>query len=79
MPNGWLVLQDGELEYSASCSASASGGSTSNFSGLSSGSGSGSANKADSPILGLVTEPNSSKRPPGTTRKPAIKNGDTEN
>ncbi|TVU15616.1 hypothetical protein EJB05_39146 [Eragrostis curvula] len=57
---------DGELEYSASCSASASasasGGSTSNFSGPSSGSG--SANKVDSPILGLVTEPNSSKRSP---------------
>ncbi|XP_062224816.1 putative protein Brevis radix-like 5 [Phragmites australis] len=52
----------GALEYSASCSvsASASGGSSSNFSGPSSGSG--SANKVDSPILGLVTELNSSTR-----------------
>ncbi|KAK3142305.1 hypothetical protein QOZ80_4BG0344860 [Eleusine coracana subsp. coracana] len=59
---------DGELEYSASCSASASGGSNSNFSGPSSGSGSGSANKVDSPILGLVTEPNSTKRSPQAKR-----------
>ncbi|GJN02598.1 hypothetical protein PR202_ga19966 [Eleusine coracana subsp. coracana] len=57
---------DGELEYSASCSAS--GGSNSNFSGPSSGSGSGSANKVDSPILGLVTEPNNTKRSPQAKR-----------
>jgi hypothetical protein len=41
-----FTQDDGELEYSASAS----------------GSGSGSANKVDSPILGLVIEPNSSKR-----------------